>query len=190
MIGLVQIVGIEEAAIAAQTEERIVQQKRVADRAGVDVGCQVRRELRNHRARRGQRSGQRQLLSGGGQLLVPMGGSHPLQMRREDRLHGSHQTLNFKALRMLGHDGKARRHQRRPHPGHIGGAGPKFRLELGRSQPLMIAGRGGIGLRGEELFQRLLMRQRQINAEVRHGVWVCRAECLQAGSRESGVGRE
>ena len=111
-------------------------------------------------------------------------------MRRKHCLHGPHCALYFEVLRMLGDYGKSGGLKRCSHLGHICGTRSELRLELCRRQPLMVGGGGGIGLRAQQLFQRLLMRQGKIDVEMHHGVLIRRAKRLRHCCRCCKAGRE
>src|ERR1700722_16090690 len=100
---------------------------------------------------------------------------YELHVRREGFLDRFYRTLNDETLSFLSLDREARRLERRGGRGHVRVARAELFLKLRWRQPVMVISGGRIGLIFQQLLERVLMRQRQIDIEVGNGVLVCRS---------------
>ena len=181
LIGLVEIVRIEETIAAAQpnTVDVAAESARTAHPLGMHVRRQMGRELRDDGAHRSQRVGQRQVMIRRQQISC-----RPFAVRTCIRCVAnvlSTANTGPSTSRLCVCSAVIVKPAARSAAVTLAISerlGSELRFELRRCQPLMIAGRSWIGLIAQELFESVSVRQWQIDVEMRHGVRIRGPDCL------------
>ena len=132
LIGLIQIIRIKEATIAAQDGTPDLQKARARHTSRMHMCRQMGRELRDYRAYRSQRLGNVRWRSAAANLNPPFWRLHPLQVCRKHSIYRRYGALNLEILRILADNRKPRGKKRRGHLRHIRTAGSELRLKLRR----------------------------------------------------------